>query len=93
MSAHELAEWAAYEAVEPWGAKRADWNAAMIASTIFNMGRGPESDPASLSDYLLDFGLDKPAADADPDAERQAQANMLAYLQQQYGGELAHGEE
>lgn len=52
MSAGELVEWQAFDAIEPIGEVRADLRAALIASTFANVMRGKRP-AAPLSDFLL----------------------------------------
>lgn len=42
MSSAEFAEWIAYSSLEPFGPRREDLRAALVASTVFNVNRGPK---------------------------------------------------
>lgn len=58
LTAQELALWQAYYRLDPWGGKRLDLNAAMVASCVVNMlrAKGPGVDPAKL---VLSFGEER----------------------------------
>lgn len=53
VSARELADWAAYWGVEPWGAERDNMHAAVIASLIFNANRGKDTEPRKMDDFMF----------------------------------------
>jgi len=48
----------AYNNIEPFGEKRADYRAALIARTIAEVNRNPKkkTTPYKLDDFLLKFG-------------------------------------
>lgn len=54
ISSRELAEWAAFYRMEPWGAEAQDWRAGLIASTIANANRDPRRRrvPYQPSDFM-----------------------------------------
>ena len=60
----ELGTWAALYEMEPWGEKRADMRAGIIASTLANVNRGKSSEPFSPSDFMprFDRSDEKPKA-------------------------------
>ena len=51
MSSREVSEWRAYEDIEPFGERRADYRAASICHTLYMMNGG-KSD-LTLEDFLL----------------------------------------
>lgn len=55
MSSHELTEWMAYEAIEPFAAERNDQDIAMLAALTANANRDPKkrAAPFELVDFLL----------------------------------------
>ena len=55
MSGVELLEWMAYYKIEPWGEKRADMRAGVIASTIANIFRKKGRKPFKPVDFMLQF--------------------------------------
>lgn len=55
MSSQDISEAMAYERVEPFGDRRADMRAALIACTVANKERRT---PLKMSDFMLNF--DKP---------------------------------
>lgn len=54
MSAIEFDGWAAYFAVEPFGAERADLRAGIVAATVANANRDPKKrrEPFQPSDFM-----------------------------------------
>lgn len=55
MSTVEFERWQAYYELEPFGAWREDWRAALIASTMFNMWRGKNTAAAKIGDFMPKF--------------------------------------
>ncbi len=53
MSSRELAEWRAYDRLEPIGEPRADFRMAVLTSLIANVNRDPEKakEPFEPSDF------------------------------------------
>ena len=54
IDSRELAEWAAYFELEPWGTEVEDWRAGLIASTVANVNRDPKKQkkPYEVSDFM-----------------------------------------
>lgn len=52
MSAHEIAEWAAYARVEPFGEARANWHMAVLAALLYNANRGQNAQPLDAVDFM-----------------------------------------
>jgi len=63
MDSREVAEWQAFYNLEPFGAKRKDLRAAIIASTNYNMLRR-KGRPKSVTDFIPDFTKGKTSQDA-----------------------------
>ena len=57
-SGQELAEWAAYYRLEPWGEERADLRSGVVAALICNALRGKGGKVRAPQDFVLRFGLD-----------------------------------
>jgi len=55
MSSRELTEWMAFYQIEPFGDRRQDIQAAIIAQTIANVHRRQGTPPYRLSDFMADF--------------------------------------
>lgn len=56
MSSAQLAEWMAYEQIEPWGESRADLRLGIMASTVANIFRGKDKKRAyKLTDFMPSF--------------------------------------
>ncbi len=68
---------ASYE-LDPWGEHRADWRAAMVASTMANLWAGG-SKSYKLKDFLPRFEAPK------PQDWRQVQAAFKALAQRDHG--------
>jgi hypothetical protein len=55
-SAREVAEYRALNLIDPlFVGDRIDRAAAMVASTVYNMMRGPDTDAASVADFVPDY--------------------------------------
>lgn len=52
LSSHELSEWVAYAAIEPFGQGRADDGFRLLASMFYNANRGKGSRPLTAADFL-----------------------------------------
>lgn len=57
LSYAEFIEWQAFFALEPFGSEVGDQRAALVAATIANANRSPETPPFGLSDFMLDRSL------------------------------------
>ena len=75
MSSHELTEWMAYEALEPFPAERNDQDIAMLTALIANTNRDPKK--RSKPFELVDFLLFKEAREEDADAKAARFAAMF----------------
>ena len=51
LTARELAEWMAYEMLEPFGAPAHAFNAGVVASTLGNVNRARDSEPFVPEDF------------------------------------------
>lgn len=62
MSLRTMYEWMQYAKVEPFGERRADFRAALIACVIANTSRDPKKRPRpfEVEDFLLDFEVEDP---------------------------------
>jgi len=58
VDSRELAEWVAYNSLDPIGNFRSDLQSGIIASTIANVNRGKNTSPFSPHDFMP--VLDKP---------------------------------
>jgi hypothetical protein len=54
MSSEEFSEWAAYYELNPFGPKRADYQAAVIARTIAQ-ANAPKGKTFQIKDFVLEF--------------------------------------
>lgn len=78
MSARELAEWQAFDALEPIGHIRTDYGFALLATLYANAHRRKGDAPAKVTDFMPFVA--KPATKAaDPEA-------MIAILKSLSGG-------
>jgi len=71
IDSHELAEWEAFDRIEPIDhAHRAELSAGILASTMCNIHRDHKStDPYSASDFMVQW--DKPYRDEVQEWEQQ----------------------
>lgn len=60
MSARELAEWMIYDEIDPIGQERADWRAAMQASTAANLLGGKKGKRYKPADFMPKFESRRP---------------------------------
>lgn len=66
MTSTQIAEWMAYFRLEPFGERRADLRAGIIASTVANAHKAKDSRPYKPQDFMPDFeqGTDEDEAAA-----------------------------
>lgn len=70
MSSRQLTEWMIFYQLEPWGEKRADLRAGIVAATVANVHRGKKDKALKAEDFMPELPGDE-EADADgPDWER-----------------------
>lgn len=55
ISSRQLAEWIAFQRLEPFGETRADFRSGIIASTIANVFRGKKQPAAAPTDFMPRF--------------------------------------
>lgn len=55
ITSKELAEWMAFEKIEPWGETRADLRAGIIASTVANRLRGKREPARKVTEFMPEF--------------------------------------
>lgn len=80
MTAAELSLWMAYDAMEPIGAWREDYNAAQIACMIGNAHRDKDTQPFAPQDFMP-FTLTPDERQRKEDVRRKAQATIdAAYM-------------
>jgi len=71
MDSHELAEWIAFYAIEPFGEQRADLRAAIVASVIANCNRGKNQKAFKPADFM-------PFKEAPPPKKPQSMSEQQA---------------
>lgn len=69
MSGAEIREWELYEQVEPFGERRADVRAALVASVIANANRDAKKKPSPFT--IDDFMPFKEADDGDEELNNE----------------------
>lgn len=57
MTARQFRAWELYDAVEPIGDIRSDYQSAQIAQMLYNVNRGKKDKALKLEEFLLKFGL------------------------------------
>lgn len=73
LTAEQVAEWAEYHQLEPWGEERADLRCGIQASVTANVWRG-KGRAAKPSDFMPKFGPSKPQSWEDMKFKMQAWA-------------------
>jgi hypothetical protein len=92
LSERELAEWTAFDLVEPIGGRRGDYQAAIVASTVVNVNRRKGGKVAKVSDFVPEYG--RPAREMSLDdwlARRMAEQPHLDTEAQRDGGTAEDG--
>jgi hypothetical protein len=88
MPAPLIAEWAAFDALEPFGEERADLRVSALLQTMVNLQRNQKRHPRpfTLDDFILRFGDAAPAAPRRTQTPQQQfdilKAIALAYAKQ-----------
>lgn len=81
-SSAELAEWMAFDAIEPFGEQRADLRAGIVAASVVNHSMSPPKRGASPRDFMpfidrAEQPADAPVLLADPEAHAALLARTL----------------
>lgn len=76
MSTSEFYEWMALESIEPFGDRRADIQAALMAMTYANANRAPNTKPYPLTDFLPEW-----EASPQPLQTPEKQADIMMLIQ------------
>jgi len=76
----QFLEWFAYDALEPIGGRRGDWQAASVCSAIANTAaaRSGSKKRFLTRDFLLEFGADKPTPA--PSRQTWQEQKMIAMM-------------
>ncbi len=69
ISSRELAEWMAFEQLEPFGRRAEYVGHALVASTIANVNRGKDQKPYEIEDFLPQYAEEQ---------EDQTEEEMIA---------------
>jgi len=59
ISSAEFAEWMVYYEMDPFGGCRSDYQAGVVASTVFNMLRGKGGRTVKPEDFMPEWGESK----------------------------------
>ena len=86
MSGRELAEWVAFDAIDPIGAGRGDLQAAIVASTIANVWRPKNKRAYKIQDFIPKFKRPKKRRQT-----WQQQLTMVEMLNAAFGGRDLRG--
>ncbi len=80
MPAELLGEWMAYEELEPFGQRRGDLQAGIVASTLMNIfrDRKKRSQAFKPGDFILQFGESQ--AEPKPSKRKQSPNEMKSIL-------------
>jgi len=82
-TSRELSEWMLYEGMEPFGEKRADLRAGIVASTIYNLLKGEKAKALAPEDFMPRF--EPGTAEG---AQEEAQTSRLVDLAQALGAKV-----
>lgn len=85
MSMAQLREWAEYDALEPFGERREDLRAGIVAAAIMNVNRSKKSDKVwAPQDFILEFSreTEKDVPFTDMDKWAKLKDSMKAYAVQ-----------
>lgn len=77
-NAREFAEWCVFESLDPASEARADWRAAMLASTIANAFRGKSQRAFTIKDFIPQFRTKKQQRTDDLEQKVLAWGRMMA---------------
>lgn len=79
----QLAEWQAYENIEPFGDKRADWHAASICAAVANVTLAVHKQKKRfrVSDFLLEFGDHKDVKEEVTPRQTWQEMKFIAQMQ------------
>jgi len=77
----QLMEWMEYAALEPFGDRRRDWQAASVCATVANMTAiGMRSEKRfKVADFMLDF-TQEPHAESEPAGKSWQEMRMIARM-------------
>jgi len=81
VDSRELAEWQAFDRLDPIGQDRDDWRAGIVAATVANRSRGKGERAYSPADFVPDFDPQPPTH-----AELAEKVKLLALA---WGAEVA----
>ena len=65
LTSRQLSEAMAYEAIDPWGEWRSDLRTGIMAATVANAWRAPETTAYTPSDFMPKFEPDEIEQDED----------------------------
>lgn len=86
VTSRELTEWMAAYRLEPWGERRADLQAAIVAQAVVNMLRDPrKGKPATVGQFMPRFG--RPQKGGSRPQSPAAQQALVSAIMQSLGGE------
>ncbi len=65
ISSHELTEWIAFDQVEPFGDRRGDLQAGVVAATVANVNRAKGARAYHVTDFVPEYGKKDEEVDAE----------------------------
>jgi hypothetical protein len=82
ISWEQFQEWLAYEVVEPFGDRRADWHFASVCAVVFNTAAATSGSRKRLkpSDFLLEFDEKEKDVPVDAGAQNWRHQKMIAKM-------------
>ena len=93
LDSRELTAWMAYESVEPFGERRANLHAGIVAATVANVNRDRHARAFQPTDFLLEFGRERRSGHDDVQMEAmRAQMALIAQVQNAVNEAPGNGE-
>ncbi len=65
ISSRELTEWIAFDQVEPFGDRRGDLQAGVVAATVANVNRAKGARAYNVTDFVPEYGRKDEEVDAE----------------------------
>ena len=80
LTSKDIAEWLAYDKLEPFGEARADLRAGMMTAPLYNILASKETPVAHVEQWLIKFGMEAEDLSLE-EVEEQDPADMAKILQ------------
>jgi hypothetical protein len=84
ISSRELSEWEAFYGLEPFGERKADYRAGIIAATVANVNLPSGHQAMGADDFFPEPQFDEAEDDEEPWVQQLAMAELITAA---YGGQ------